>query len=133
MSWADAFTRAKGWDSATRVLMLAGKALPVLAEPDRTNENYINGCESSVWLKLSVNEDSKEIYIQAYSQGKIVRGLLQIVIEPLQNLSANEFSKIDLPSQIQAMNLHHLLSPSRNNGVAKVIERLQALQKSLAA
>ncbi|MFC3095850.1 SufE family protein [Alteromonas sediminis] len=133
MNWAEQVKNSHGWDAATRKLMLAGKALPILDEQDRSDSHYIEGCESPVWLKVSIDEQSDQVSIEAYSPGKIVRGLLQLVIEPLQGQPVQTFCNFDLLMYISELGLTRLLSPSRNNGVLKVIERLRALQRSLGS
>ena len=47
---AQSVASAKGWDGATRAMMLAAKQLPILPEALRTAQHYVPGCDSDVWL-----------------------------------------------------------------------------------
>lgn len=126
-NWGARFTQARNWDEATRVLMLAGKALPQLEEQQRVDEWAIAGCESPVWLKPIVSQE-QTLQFFAYSPGKIVRGLVHLVLEPLQHNAISDFRAFDLVAHMSELELKRYLSPSRTNGVGAVVEQVQKWQ-----
>lgn len=114
---------AKGWDESVRAIMLAGKALPVLAESERTDRNRIDGCESPVWLARS--DDT--VRFRAWSETKILRGVLAILLEQANLLSDDSLAQFDFAQFLQACGLQRYLSQSRNNGIRHVVDRLRVL------
>ncbi len=124
--WGTKLTQARSWDDATRAIMLAGKSLPLLPENERTPDNEVKGCESSVWMTIEWVDGQSQC--RGFSDGKIVRGLIQLISEPIQNLSVAEFSRFNMDEYLIAVGLEKYLSPSRNNGVAALVTKLNQFQ-----
>ncbi len=124
MPLADSVASAKGWDNATRAIMLAGKSLPLLPETMRQPDAYVPGCESDVWIASTV-QDGKEV-MAGWSPSKIIRGVLAIILEKANNLSLSERSTFDFNDYLARCDLDRYLSQSRGNGVRTVIEKLQS-------
>lgn len=124
MPLADSVASAKGWDNATRAIMLAGKSLPLLPEPMRQPDAYVPGCESDVWIASTV-QDGKKV-MAGWSPSKIIRGVLAIILEKANSLSLSERSTFDFNDYLSRCELDRYLSQSRGNGVRKVIEKLQS-------
>lgn len=129
--WARQLEGAKSWEQTLRTLMLAGKALPVLPDEERTENKAIAGCESPVWLNMNVDTQNDDVSFTAYSPSKIVRGLVNILLEPVQGLTVEEFKAFSFPHYFEALPLKRFLSPSRNNGMHAVIEALRAQQQEV--
>lgn len=112
---------AKGWDSTMREIMLASKALPALAEADRTDENKVAGCLSQVWLAKSGQGS-----LQAWSDSKIIRGVLAVLIEKAdENLP---MTADDYRMYFVGLGMERYLSESRTSGIRHVIQRLASLR-----
>ena len=127
--WGSKLVKSRAWDDAVRTIMLASKSLPNLPDGDRLPIHEVKGCESNVWMHLSVENET--IDFRAYSDGKIVRGLIQIISEPIQNLSIEKFTEFDFDGYLTQLGLNKYLSPSRTSGVAAIVEKLKSLQTSL--
>jgi cysteine desulfurase/selenocysteine lyase len=119
---ADKIMCSRGWDETYRQIMLAGKGLKRLPIDKRLNKYEVFGCESQVWLQCDVVED--RVILLADSQSKIVRGLLAIVFEPLENMSLAEILDFDLQAYLADLGLSKHLSQSRGNGLHAVVERI---------
>lgn len=128
-SWCKRYTDAKSWDEATRILMLAGKALPVLPDALRNSRNSITGCESPVWIHCNTKEG--RLYFQAFSSAKIVRGLVMLVIEPIQGIAIDEFKNVDFQQHLSDLALDRFLSPTRRGGVNGLVMYLAGLKSEL--
>ncbi len=100
--------------------MLAGKELPLLPEVQRTGDNRIDGCESPVWL--AIDEEGR---FQGYSDSKILRGVLAILLEQANALPAEARGRFDYTSFLNDCGLTRYLSQSRNNGIRHVIAHLR--------
>ncbi|MFA3792075.1 aminotransferase class V-fold PLP-dependent enzyme [Aliiglaciecola sp. SL4] len=128
---ADSIKSARGWDQVFRQIMLAGKSLNRLAESEKTADSEVFGCESQVWLRCQISP-SKQLTFEVDASSKIVRGLLAIVLEPIQNQRAEFVSAFDYKLYMSDIQLDRHLSESRGNGLAAVIEKIQhyAIQNS---
>ena len=121
---------AKGWDNVYRQIMLAGKSLPRLAEHEKHQQNEVAGCESQVWLSCA-NNGLQDVWFSVDSPSKIVRGLLALVIEPLQHQSAAQISQFDAKLYLQQIGLEKHLSESRGNGLMAVAKRIKAYAEQM--
>ncbi|MGQ8365807.1 aminotransferase class V-fold PLP-dependent enzyme [Glaciecola sp. 1036] len=110
-----AINKANDWSAKHRSLLLMSKLLPILEENDRQDTYYISGCEAKVWLKQDIIQGW-----QAYSDSKVIRGILTLLIS-----KSGEFSTpSDYVQFLQEIGLAHYFSESRRNGVNQIIQRL---------
>jgi sulfur transfer protein SufE len=122
---------ADGWDNQYRQLLLASKALPILPIAFRLPDNAVFGCESELWIKVEGNQ------IWAYSQSKVIRGILAVLIEKAIDLLASqdnmnndskarkvaaEFNYFDYLSTLK---LTPYFSAGRRDGIQNVISTLR--------
>ncbi|MBQ4829714.1 SufE family protein [Alteromonas sp. MMG017] len=118
---------AKGWDGATRAIMLAGKQLIALPESSRTEDALVPGCESKVWVACTPSQNTGDLVIAAYSPSKIIRGVLAVLLEKANSLSDEQRKAYDFEQYMNACNLQRHLSQSRGNGILSVLRRLNTL------
>lgn len=116
----DKLKATKGWQEVYRQIMLAGKAIQPLADEQKTADNEVFGCESQVWLKISVSNNC--LSVQFYSPSKIVRGLLAILLEPIQQVSLQSVLAFDGLAYLKELGLDKHLSQSRGNGLKAVLD-----------
>ncbi len=112
---------AKGWDSTMREIMLASKALPALAETERTDESKVAGCLSQVWLA-----NSGQGSLQAWSDSKIIRGVLAVLIE--KACEDLPMTAEDYQNYLVRLGMERYLSESRTSGIRHVIQRLVSVR-----
>lgn len=122
---AQSIADAKGWDSATRAVMMAGKTLSTVPPESRNDGNSVPGCESPVWLDTE-NLDGKLQFI-AYSPSKIIRGVLAVLLERANTLNDSERQSFDFAAYMEKCQLQRHLSQSRGNGIQGVIKRIQSV------
>ncbi|GAA6186342.1 aminotransferase class V-fold PLP-dependent enzyme [Aliiglaciecola sp. NS0011-25] len=121
---ADSIKSARGWDQVFRQIMLAGKSLKRLAEDKKTADSEVFGCESQVWLLCKTTSPNR-LAFEVDASSKIVRGLLAIILEPIQNQTAEFVSAFDYKLYLSDIQLDKHLSETRGNGLAAVIEKIQ--------
>ncbi|TPV59719.1 SufE family protein [Aestuariibacter sp. GS-14] len=121
---AEQLILAKGWDNMLRQLMLAGKHLRVLPDVTRTDSTEVKGCQSRVWLTLEKSPVDGCVML-AWSDSKIIRGVLAIIQEKVNSLDAEALAKFDFPAYFSAIGLDRYLSQSRANGIKDVVARIQ--------
>ncbi len=118
-----AFEQAAGWEQRARLLMQWGERLPSMAEAQRLDEHRVHGCESQVWLTAQHSEG--QWHFKAYSDARLIRGLLALLLARIDGLPAAEVDTLDLPAWFADLGLARQLSPSRSNGMNAVLKRVR--------
>jgi cysteine desulfurase/selenocysteine lyase len=114
--------QAKSWDETYRKIMLAGKQLNKLTHEEHRGEYEVKGCESQVWLRC--DNLGGLLQLKADSPSKIVRGLLAIMFEVLQNKPVEQVLVFDMSVYLQQLGLAKHLSQSRGNGLQAVLDEI---------
>jgi SufS family cysteine desulfurase len=119
------FQQCKSWDSKHREIMLLGKNL-VGVEPElKVEQNLISGCESNAWLTHNINNN--HYTFEADSDAKVIKGLLVIILSVYQGKTKQEILAFDINAYFAELGLLQHLSPSRNNGVQAIVQRIMKL------
>lgn len=124
------FSRLHNWQDRYRQLIVLSKQLPDFPEDQKTDKNQVNGCENRVWLTYQKQPDNTFIF-QGDSEGRIVKGLLAILIIMANHKTAKEIDTIDFQAMLSQLKITDELSQSRLQGLTKLIERIQSVSKSL--
>jgi cysteine desulfurase/selenocysteine lyase len=144
-TWEAPIKEAGSWSEKHRQLLHMSKQLPTLAPQFRTIENAVAGCEASVWLDISNCGDG----LLAYSDSKVVRGILAVLLlkhaqlqqkEPHKlmrltpdNVDIAAYSpivgavKFDFIAYLKCLGLSDYFSAGRKDGVQAVTERMHKL------
>ncbi|AFJ45939.1 cysteine desulfurase sulfur acceptor subunit CsdE [Shimwellia blattae] len=118
------FARARQWEEKYRLLIQLGKKLPPLAEQYKTPETEISGCENRVWLGYSRQADGR-FHFYGDSEGRIVRGLLAVLLTAVEGKTARELATTDPGALFTALGLHSQLSASRSQGLEALIQAVK--------
>lgn len=106
-----------------KTLVTLSKILPRLSSEEKTEENKVKGCESAVWL---IVEESNGIrHFNTDSDAKLMRGVLVAILSLVEGKSVEAIQKINLKSELAALNLTSYLTSSRTNGVLAILSQLQ--------
>ena len=103
-----------------------GKSLTPLADEYKTTGNLVQGCTSKVWL-VSEEKEGK-LYFEVDSEAIIVRGLVRMVRDIFSGQEASVLQSIDI-NLLGALELKQIITPSRQNGVAGMIKKIQQYAK----
>ncbi|MBI0031244.1 cysteine desulfurase sulfur acceptor subunit CsdE [Gilliamella apicola] len=120
------FLQQHNWQDRYRQLIVLAKQLPPMPEDLKTDENQVNGCENRVWLTYQKQNDNTFIF-QGDSEGRIVKGLLAILIIIANHKTAKEIAAIDFQSLLNQLKITDELSQSRLQGLTKLIERIESV------
>jgi len=122
------------WEERCRFLINLGRTLPALPSEDQTEENRVPGCLSKVWVKAQPGPESPSLLrLEADSDAAIVKGLVALLVAAYSGRSAPEILAFDIRGLLTRLDLQNQLSPSRSNGLFSMVERIQALARSLEA
>lgn len=103
-------------------LIEMGKALPPLDPASRTEENRIHGCQSQVWV-VSERDDAV-LHFRADADALIPKGLVAVLVHVFSGLPPAEIANARLDF-LERLGLRDHLSPTRKNGLAAMVKRLQ--------
>lgn len=126
-SLTELFSQQHNWQDRYRQLILLAKQLPDFPPDQKTEGNQVNGCENRVWLTYQKQADGTFIF-QGDSEGRIVKGLLAILILIANNKNAMQIHAIDFPALFKELKIAQELSQSRQQGLAKLIERIESIK-----
>lgn len=126
----DEFSLFDDWMARYEYLIELGDDIPLLDEDQKTEEHYIHGCQSDVWIETNFDEAEDVIRFRGDSNAKITKGLAALVIRVLndQPPSAVESAEFDFLDDI---GLHEHLSSQRNNGLNAMIEEVQERARAI--
>ncbi|WP_213993178.1 cysteine desulfurase sulfur acceptor subunit CsdE [Sodalis sp. dw_96] len=126
------FSRCHRWEDRLRQIILLAKALPELPEALKTPENALTRCENRVWLGHVRLEDGS-LHFYAASDGRIVKGLLAIVLTAVEGKTPQQLAGQDPLAPFDALGLRAELSASRAGGLAAIAGRINAIVDSYLA
>lgn len=109
------FTPLTQWEDKYRQLILLGKQLPALSDELKAQAKEIPGCENRVWLGFSVSDGKMHFF--GDSEGRIVRGLLAVLLTAVEGKSAAELQAHSPLELFDELGLRAQLSASRSQGL----------------
>ncbi|MDF7681629.1 cysteine desulfurase sulfur acceptor subunit CsdE [Enterobacteriaceae bacterium ESL0689] len=112
------------WQDKYRQLILLSKQLPPLTTAQKAASHEISGCENRVWLGSTLSAGKMHFF--ADSEGRIVRGLLAVLLTAIEGKSAAELLATDPLALFAELGLSEPLSASRNQGLAALCDAVRA-------
>ena len=93
-----------------------------LPEEDKTDQNKIDGCQSTVWFTCRMEEG--KIWYKGDSDALLVKGIVALLLSVLSGHTPKEIIDADLYF-IDRIGLREHLSPTRSNGVAAMLKQMR--------
>ena len=116
------FEFLEDWIERYQLIIDYGKQLKPMPESDKTPQNLIDGCQSSVWFTAKY-EDGK-IYYTGESDAILVKGMVALLIQVLDGQTPEDIVQSDLYF-IDRIGLREHLSPTRSNGLAAMVKQMK--------
>ncbi|WP_103028766.1 SufE family protein [Salinibacter altiplanensis] len=120
----DEFSLFDDWMSRYEYLIELGDDIPLLEEEKKTDENYVHGCQSDVWIETELDETDTALCVQGDSNAKITKGLAALIIRVINEQPPEAVADADFDF-LDDIGLHEHLSSQRNNGLKAMIETVQ--------
>ncbi len=117
--------QAKNWEERYRLLIQAGKNLTKPSDEELAQWQEIQGCEVRLWCKISPNLD-RTLQLQAYSEARIMNGLLYVLINHVNNKPTEEIQQFDLTRFFTDLGIAQRLSSTRLNGLKQIEQGIKA-------
>lgn len=119
----DEFSDIEDWMDRYAYIIDLGNALPPIDESLKTPSHIIEGCQSRVWLNAE-RQDDGTISFTADSDAIIVKGIISLLIQVLNNHTPQEILDADLYF-IDRIGLSQHLSPTRSNGLLAMVKQMR--------
>lgn len=118
------FSWLEDWEARYAHLIDLGKANPVLAPDERTEETRVRGCASQVWMVTGVTEG--RLGVRAQSDAVIVSGLIALLTRIYSGQPVDEVIGFDAAALLDDIGVTGALTAQRSNGLASMLERIRA-------
>jgi cysteine desulfuration protein SufE len=120
----DEFALFNDWMGRYEHLMELGDDIPLIDDEHKTDDNYVHGCQSDVWIRAEYDDEDDVLRFEGDSNAKITKGLAALVIRVLneQPPAAVEEAEFDFLDEI---GLQDNLSSQRNNGLRAMIQQMR--------
>lgn len=112
------------WQEQLGYVLDLGRALPKLAEIERTEANKVRGCSSQVWV-VSERADDGRLVFRAESDAQIPQGLIAVLLKLYSGRLPAEITALDPQVAVDRLKLGSMLTSQRANGLASMIERIR--------
>lgn len=110
------FSSFRQWEERYRQLILLGKQLPALPDALKSADIELTGCENRVWLGHQLMDDGR-LHFYGESEGRIVRGLLAVLLTAVEGKTAAQLQQDDPLALFAGLGLKEQLSASRSAGL----------------
>ena len=116
------FSGFDDWMDKYQMLIDLGNEQEPLDNKYKTEQNLIDGCQSSVWLQADYEDGV--IKFTAESDALIVKGIIALLIRALSGHTPQEILDTELYF-IDEIGLKDHLSPTRSNGLLAMIKQMR--------
>lgn len=117
------FSDVEDWMDRYGMIIDLGNNLPEINEAYKTPDHLIEGCQSRVWLNADLTPDGR-VHYTADSDAIIVKGIISLLIQVLDNQTPDDILKADLHF-IDNIGLSEHLSPTRSNGLLAMVKQMR--------
>ncbi|MFC2131554.1 SufE family protein [Bacteroidota bacterium] len=121
-----------GQEFMYQTLMDYGNQLGEYPEENKTEENKIHGCQSTVYI--SAEKIDARIFYKGFADSKLVQGQVAILLKILDGQKADDIinnSKKCLDEFARSTNIIASLTPSRQNAFGSMYEHMRKLASDL--
>ncbi|GAB6844069.1 cysteine desulfuration protein SufE [Methylorubrum rhodinum] len=112
-----------------------GKTLPALPAERHVEANRVHGCESQVWLDVSLDRaaDAPRLALAGDSDSHIVKGFVALMVALYSGRTPEEALKADGFDLLKRLEFGAHITSKRSNGVRSMVERIHRDAGRLAA
>lgn len=115
------------WMDRYQFIIELGRKLPAYPESWQDEAHRVQGCQSQVWL--AAVERGDRLFFAGASDAAIVSGLVALVLRVYSGRDRAEILATS-PAFLKELGLIAALSTNRGNGVAAMVERIQAIARA---
>jgi cysteine desulfuration protein SufE len=124
----DEFSLFDDWMGRYEYLIELGDDIPLLDDDKKTDETYVHGCQSDVWIDAEYDDEDRVLHFWGDSNARITKGLAALIIRVLDEQPPEAVANADF-GFLDDIGLHDHLSSQRNNGLQAMIEEMRERAK----
>ena len=117
------FSGFDDWMDKYSLIMDMASSLEPLDEMYKNDANLIEGCQSTVWIDATLNEEGNIIFTDD-SDAVIVKGILALLLNVVSGHKPQEILDSELYF-INEIGLKEHLSPTRSNGLLAMVKQMK--------
>ena len=117
---------APNWEERYRLIIQAGKNLPLPAAEQLAKMQQISGCEVNVWFYAEKQNDGHFAFL-AYSEARIMNGLLWLLLQQINGQTTEQLQTFDIQAFYSELGIAARLSSTRLNGLKEIEQILHHL------
>lgn len=110
------FEHCKSWEERYCLLIQLSRLLAKPSEQELAQVAEIEGCESRLWFEFQV-EPRKVV---AYSDARLMQGILFVVSVALTEKTSEELKAFDLKTMFDELKISQNLTSTRLNGLGQI-------------
>ena len=111
-------------DDRYRLLIDLGKQLDAMPNALKTDATLVRGCSASVWVYPTQLDDGR-LHFLADSNAAITKGIIALVLETVQDQTAEQIQNTDIAAVLEPFDLKNQLSSNRTQGIPNMIALIQ--------
>lgn len=115
----------QSWEARYRLIIQLGKQLERPNDQALANMPLIEGCEAQLWF--SATACNGVYHFRAYSEARIMNGLLWILLQELEGKNAEQLKQFQLTEFFSQLGITQRLSATRLNGLKQIEAYLHQL------
>lgn len=119
------------WEARYTYIIDLGKQLPPMPDALKTDDRFVRGCQSQVWLEAQYDPDAKRLWLGIDSDALIVKGLAAITIAAFNGKSPATIVDFDIEGLFARLDLLRHLSQTRGNGLRAMVKRIQDTARAI--
>lgn len=117
-------------DDRYRLLIDLGKQLDPMPDALKTDATLVRGCSASVWVYPTQLDDGR-LHFLADSNAAITKGIIALVLETVQDQTAEQIKNTDIAAVLEPFDLKNQLSSNRTQGIPNMIALIQQTAERL--
>ncbi|MDG4947813.1 SufE family protein [Actinobacillus equuli subsp. haemolyticus] len=110
------FELCKSWEERYRLLIQLSRQLAKPTEEELAQLPEIHGCESRLWFEFQATPRK----VRAYSDARLMQGILFIVVTLLNEADSAQLARIDLAQLFERLKISQNLTSTRLNGLQQI-------------
>jgi cysteine desulfuration protein SufE len=122
----DMFELLDDWDQRYSLIIELGEELPAMPLCLKTDDNKVRGCMSQVWVSpYRTDGTSDRVSYHADCDTAIIKGVLAILVQLLENKTAQQIQQFDVDEFFTCLHLDENLSPNRHVGIYGIVDLMK--------
>ena len=123
------FSEASTTNAWQRVIFKLSRELDKIPASYQIDEYLVPGCDTNVWMVYQ--EIEGHIYFMAGADSRIIKGLLAIVLTPLNGISLSEYSAFAQNVYLGELPLSAHLTPSESASLRAIEDEVSTIFQGL--